>query len=84
MVVELLDLVGTALRVAKQALGKQARKLDSDRLSRVTHIVAHCIRKEEIYSYVELVYQLNLMVEICYQFGHHPNELLDPTRSIIT
>ena len=51
MGVALLDLVETALRVAKQALGKRAGKPDSGGLAREAHIVAHCIRKEEGHSY---------------------------------
>ncbi len=47
MGVALLDLVETALRVAKQALGKRAGKPARVGLAREAHIVAHCIRKEE-------------------------------------
>jgi len=53
MGVALLDLVETALRVAKQALGNRAGKPDSGGLAREAHIVAHCIRKEEGHSYAE-------------------------------
>ena len=79
MGVALLDLVETALRVAKQALGKRAGKPDSGGLAREAHIVAHCIRKEEGYSYAELVDRLSLMPEICDRLGLHPDALPDPT-----
>jgi hypothetical protein len=49
MAVVLLDFVRKALRVAKQALGTRAGKPDSGGLPRETHIVAHCLRKEERY-----------------------------------
>jgi len=79
MGVALLDLVEKSLRVAKQALGKQAGKPDSGGLARETHIVAHCIRKEESHSYAELVDRLGLMPEICNRLGIHPDALPDPT-----
>jgi hypothetical protein len=44
MRVALLNLVETALRVAKQALGNRAGKPDLAGLAREAHIVAHCIR----------------------------------------
>ena len=47
MAVVLLDFVRKALRVAKQALGNRAEKPESGGLPRETHIVAHCLRKEE-------------------------------------
>ena len=58
MAVVLLDLVEKALRVAKQALGKHAGKPESGGLARATHIVAHCIRKEEDYTFTELIDRL--------------------------
>ena len=77
----LLDLVETALRVAKQALGKRAGKPTrvSGGLAREAHIVAHCIRKEEGYSYAELVDRLSLMPKVCDRLGLHPDALPDPT-----
>jgi hypothetical protein len=42
----LLDLVETALRVAKQALGKRAGKPESGGPAREAHIVAHCVRND--------------------------------------
>jgi len=81
MGVALLDLVETALRVAKQALGKRAGKPTrvSGGLAREAHIVAHCIRKEEGYSYAELVDRLSLMPKVCDRLGLHPDGLPDPT-----
>ncbi|WP_302082906.1 transposase [Salinibaculum rarum] len=79
MGVALLDLVETALRVAKQALGKRAGKPDSGGLAREAHIVAHCIRKEEGHSYAELVDRVSLMPAVCDRLGVHPDAPPDPT-----
>jgi IS5 family transposase len=79
MGVALLDLVETALRVAKQALGNQAGKPESGGLAREAHIVAHCIRKEEGHSYEELVDRLSLMPEVCDRLDLHPDAVADPT-----
>ena len=79
MAVVLLDLVEKALRVAKQALGKHAGKPKSGGLARATHIVAHCIRKEEGYTFTELIDRLSLMPEVCDRLGLHPDALPDPT-----
>ena len=64
MAVELLSLVANALRVAKQALGSHPWN-PSRGLPRETHIVAHCVRKEEGHSYGELVDRLSLMPDVC-------------------
>ena len=79
MGVALLDLVETALRVAKQALGNRAGKPDSGGLAREAHIVAHCIRKEEGHSYAELVDRVSLMTAVCDQLGINPDAPPDPT-----
>jgi len=79
MGVALLDLVETALRVAKQALGNRAGKPDSGGLARETHIVAHCIRKEESHSYAELVDRLSLMPDVCDRLGISSDAPPDPT-----
>ena len=79
MAVELLDLVKTALRVAKQALGNRAGKPESGGLPREAHIVAHCIRKEEDYTFTELIDRLGLMPDVCDLLGINPDALPDPT-----
>jgi hypothetical protein len=79
MGVALLDLVETALRVAKQALGKRAGKPVSGGLAREAHIVAHCIRKEEGHSYAELVDRLSLMPDVCERLGISSDAPPDPT-----
>ena len=79
MAVELLSLVENALRVAKQALGTHAGKPESGGLPRETHIVAHCVRKEEGHSYTELVDRLSLMPEICDRLELHPEAMSDST-----
>jgi hypothetical protein len=79
MGVALLDLVEKALRVAKQALGNRAGKPESGGLARETHIVAHCIRKEEGHSFTELVDRLSLMPEVCDRLDLHPDAMPDPT-----
>lgn len=67
-------LVEKALRVAKH-VGKD----ESGRLPRETHIVAHCIRKEEVHTFTELVDWLGLMPKVCNHLGIHPEVLPDPT-----
>ena len=79
MGVALLDLVETALRVAKQALGKRAGKPVSGGLAREAHIVAHVIRKEEGHSYAELVDRLSLMPDVCDRLGISSDAPPDPT-----
>ena len=79
MAVVLLDFVRKALRVAKQALGTRAGKPDSGGLPRETHIVAHCLRKEEDYTFTELIDRLALMPAVCDLLGLHPDALPDPT-----
>ena len=79
MGVALLDLVETALHVAKQALGKRVGKPVSGGLARETHIVAHCIRKEEGHSYAELVDRLSLMPDVCERLGISSDAPPDPT-----
>ena len=79
MSVALLDLVETALRVAKQALGNRAGKPDSGGLAREAHIVDHCIRKEEGHSYGELVDRLSLMPAVCDRLSIHPDAPPAPT-----
>jgi hypothetical protein len=73
MGVKLLKLVGTALPVAKQALGKQAGKPGSGGLTGETHIVAHCILKKENHSYAEVVNRMSLMPAVCDCLRHAPN-----------
>jgi hypothetical protein len=79
MGVALLDLVETALCVAKQALGKRAGKPDSGGLAREVQIVSHCIREEGGHSYAELVDRVTLMSAVCDHLGVHSDAPLDPT-----
>lgn len=79
MGINLLDFVQKALLVAKQALGNRAEKPESGGLPRETHIVAHCIRKEEGHTFTELVDRLGLMPAVCDLLGIHPDALPDPT-----
>ena len=79
MAVELLSLVENALRVAKQALGSHAGKPESGGLPRETHVVAHCVRKEEEHSYGELVDRLSLMPDVCERLDLCPDAMPDPT-----
>ena len=79
MAVVLLDFVRKALRVAKQALGTRAGKPDSGGLPRETHIVAHCLRKEEGYTFTELIDRLALMPAVCDLLKLYPDALPDPT-----
>jgi len=79
MAIDLLDFVQNALHAAKQALGKRAGKPESGGLPRETHIVVHCIRKEEGHTFTEIVNRLGLMPDICELLGIHPDALPDPT-----
>jgi hypothetical protein len=79
MVVALLNLVETALRVTKQALGKRVGKPGSGGLAREAHIVAHRIRKEGSHSYAELVECTRRRQEV--RNRHHPSSLPATSRS---
>ena len=79
MGIALLDLVETALCVAKQALEKRASKPESSGLARESHIVTHCICKEEGHSYAELVDRVSLMPAVCDRLGVHSDAPPDPT-----
>jgi IS5 family transposase len=79
MAIALLDFVRNVRRVAKQALGNRAGRPAGGGLPRETHIVAHCIRKEEGHTFTELVDRLGLMPEVCELLGLHPDALPDPT-----
>ena len=79
MAIVLLDFVRNVLRAAKQALGNQAGRPASGGLPRETHIVAHCLRKEEGYTFREVVDRLGLMPELCELLELHPDALPDPT-----
>ena len=81
MGVALLDLVETALRVAKQALGKRAGKPISG-LAREAHVVVHVVRKKEGHSYAELVDRLSLMPDMCDRLGIS-SALLNPQNSAV-
>lgn len=61
MDVGLLTLVESALYVAKQTFRNRGCQPDLGGLARETHIVAHCIRKEDGHSYAELADRLHLM-----------------------
>ena len=69
----------TLLRVAKQALGNRAGKPDSGGFARESHVVAHCIWKEEGHSYAELVDWLGLMPNVCDRHGISSDALPGPT-----
>jgi hypothetical protein len=79
MAVVLLDFVRKVLRVAKQALGNRAGKPARPGLPRGIHIVAYCLRKEEGYTFTELIDRLALMPAVCDLLGLHPDALPDPT-----
>jgi len=79
MGVALLDLVEKGLRTAKQALGNRAGKPESGGLPRETHIVVHCIRKEEGHTFAEIIDRLSLMPEVCDRLGLNPAAMPHPT-----
>lgn len=79
MAVELPSLVENALRVAKQSVGTHTRKPESGGLPGETHIVAHCVRKEEGHGYTELVDRLSLMPDVCERLDLRPEAMPDPT-----
>jgi hypothetical protein len=60
-------------------LGKRAGKPHSGGLACEDHIVAHCVRKEEGYSYAELVDRISLIPEVCDRLGVHPDAPPDPS-----
>ena len=65
MEVKLLDFVRECKRLAKQALGNRAGEPASGGFARWKHVVLHCIRIEDGYTYRELVDRVALMSDLC-------------------
>jgi hypothetical protein len=78
MAIIFFDFVETSPRVAKQALGKHA-EARIRRASPETHIVAHCIRKEEDHTFTELVDRIGLTPEVYDRLGIHLDVLPNPS-----
>ena len=79
MEVSLLDFVQECRRLSKQALGKRAGEPASGGFARWKHVVLHCIRIEDDYSYRELVDRVALMETICDELGLDPDNLPNPS-----
>ena len=79
MAISLLDFARNCRRLAKQALGSKAGKPASGGLPRWVHIVVHCLRLEEGWTYTEVIDRLALMPRICELLGLLPEALPDPT-----
>jgi IS5 family transposase len=79
MEIKLLDFVQECKRLAKQALGKRAGEPASGGFARWKHLVLHCIRIEDEYSYRELVDRVALMDAVCEVLELDPDELPKPS-----
>lgn len=79
MAINLLDFTRNCRRLAKQALGSFAGKPASGGLPRWVHVVVHCLRLEEEWTYTEVIDRLSLMPEIRELLGLLPEALPDPT-----
>lgn len=64
---------------SQTSVGNHAGKREFGGLPRGTHIVEHCIRKEETHTFTKLVDRFGLMPEVCDLLDIHPEALLDPT-----
>lgn len=62
-------------------MGKHADKPESGGLASVSHIIAHCIRKEKGDTFTELTDRLSFMPEVCDLLSLHPDALPDPITS---
>jgi hypothetical protein len=76
--IQLLDFVQECKRLVKQALGKRAGEPASGGLARWKHLVLHCIRINNEYSYRELVDRVALMDAVCEVLELEPDELPKP------
>ncbi|MWV40211.1 IS5 family transposase [Natrialba sp. INN-245] len=79
MAINLLDFARNCRRLAKQAFGSHAGKPASGGLPRWVHVVVHCLRVEEGWTYPEVIDRLSLMPGICELLGLLPEALPDPT-----
>jgi hypothetical protein len=64
---------------SQTSVGESSGQAQLGGLTREAHIVARCIRKEEGYSYAELVDRVSLMPTVCDRLGLHPDAPPDPT-----
>lgn len=64
MEVNLLDFARTCKRVAKQALGLHAGEPASGGFARWKHVVLHCIRIEDEYTYREVIDRVSHMSDV--------------------
>ena len=69
MAVDLLDFVRECEQQAKQALGKHAGEPAEGGFARWVHIVIHCLRIEEEYSYRETTNRLEYLADIREELG---------------
>ncbi|WP_284011596.1 IS5 family transposase [Haloarcula pelagica] len=79
MEVDILDFVEQCRRLAKQALGKHAGEPASGGFARWVHVVLHCFRVEEEYSYRETPNRLEYMAELRELLDLDQDELPDYT-----
>jgi len=69
MAVDLLDFVRECEQQAKQALGKHAGEPAEGGFARWVHVVIHCLRIEEEYSYRETTNRLEYLADIREELG---------------
>ena len=79
MAISLLDFARNCRRLAKQVFESYAEKPASGEYSRRVHVVAHCLRREEGWTYTEVIDCLNLMPTICEHLGLLSEALPEPT-----
>ncbi len=77
MEIDLLDFVEQCRDLSKQALGKYAGEPASGGFVRWIHVVLHCFRLEEGYSYRETPNRLKYLTEICDVLGLDREKLPD-------
>jgi len=79
MEIALLDFVSECKRLTKQALGKHAGEPAAGGFARWKHVVLHCLRIEEEYTYRELIDRISLMDEVCEVLELESGELPKPS-----
>jgi len=79
MEVSLLDFARECKQLAKQALGKHAGEPASGGFARWKHVVMHCIRLEDNYTYREVIDRISLMSAVCDVLELEPDDLPKPS-----
>lgn len=78
MTLHLLVFCRNCWLLAKQT-GPFAGDSDYSGLSRWIHVIVHCLRPDENWTYTEIFYRLGLITELCELLDLLPETLPDPS-----